>query len=67
MDYRVRLIPRLHPVDAKGQPGPDAPVFEIAFPEASIQTLRGRAERITGQRSARIIAGDTSCDGAPLC
>jgi hypothetical protein len=67
MDYRVKLRPRLHVLDATGQPVPDAHVIEIAFPGASIQTPRGCVERITGQGSARIIVGDILSEGVPLC
>ncbi|MFC3215515.1 MULTISPECIES: hypothetical protein [Sphingomonadales] len=67
MDYRVKLMPRIHVLDATGQLVPDAHVIEIAFPGASIQTPRGRIERITGQGSARITVDDILSEGVPLC
>ncbi|EIZ77299.1 hypothetical protein WSK_4139 [Novosphingobium sp. Rr 2-17] len=67
MDYRVKLVPQLVILDAEGQPVDNAHVIEIAFPGASIETLHGRVDTISGQGSAKIIVGDTTYRGVPLC
>lgn len=67
MEYRVKLLPRLCVIDADEQPVADAHVIEISFPGDVIQTLHGRVNTITGAGSAKIIVGDATIRGVPLC
>lgn len=67
MDYRVKLVPRLCVIDADEQPVDDAHVIEISFPGDTIDTLHGRINTITGAGTAKIIVGDLTIRGVPLC
>lgn len=67
MEYRVKLLPRLCVLDAEERPVVDAHVIEISFPGDAIDTLHGRVNTITGAGTAKIIVGDLTIRGVPLC
>jgi hypothetical protein len=67
MDYRVKLLPRLCVIDAQDQPVADAHVLEISFPGDVIHTMHGRMNTIAGAGAAKIIVGDVTVRGVPLC
>jgi hypothetical protein len=67
MPYRVQLVPRPIVIDADGLPVPNSHVVEIAFPGDAIETVLGRVNTIVGPGNAKILVGDATIRGVPLC
>jgi hypothetical protein len=67
MIYRVQLVPQPIVIDADGLPVPNSHVVEITFPGDAIETAMGRVNTIVGAGLAKIIVGDTTVRGVPLC
>jgi hypothetical protein len=67
MIYRVQLVPQPIVIDADGLPMPNSHVVEITFPGDAIETAMGRVNTIVGAGLAKIIVGDTTVRGVPLC
>lgn len=65
--YRVQLSPLPIVVDAGGSPVTDSHVVEITFPGDTIQTALGPVSTIVGPGVAKIIVGETTIRGVPLC
>lgn len=65
--YRVQLSPLPIVVDGDDAPVPDAHVVEITFPGDTIQTALGPVNTIVGPGVAKIIVGETTIRGVPLC
>ena len=66
-DYRVRIAPVPTVIDAEGLPVDQAQVLEISFPGETIDTPIGRANVIVGAGVAKIMVGDATIRGVPLC
>ena len=67
MSYRVQLVPRPIVIDAVGLPVPNSHVVEITFPGDVIETPLGRVNTIVGPGAAKILVGDITVRGVPLC
>ena len=67
MIYRVQLVPQPIVVDVDGAPVADSHVVEIAFPGDAVETVLGRVNTIVGPGLAKILVGDTTVRGVPLC
>lgn len=67
MIYRVQLVPQPIVIDADGLPVANSHVVEITFPGDAIQTALGRVNTIVGPGVAKILVGDTTIRGVPLC
>jgi hypothetical protein len=67
MIYRVQLVPQPIVIDADGLPVPNSYVVEITFPGDTIETAMGRVNTIVGAGVAKIIVGDSTVRGVPLC
>jgi hypothetical protein len=67
MIYRVQLVPQPIVIDADGLPVPNSHVVEITFPGDAIETAMGRVNTIVGAGLAKIIVGDITVRGVPLC
>ncbi|MEG3167907.1 hypothetical protein U1737_06825 [Sphingomonas sp. LB3N6] len=67
MIYRVQLVPQPIVIDADGLPIPNSHVVEITFPGDTIETALGRVNTIVGAGVAKIIVGDATIRGVPLC
>ena len=67
MTYRVQLVPSPIVVDADGLPVGNSHVVEIVFPGDTIETLLGRVNTIVGPGVAKIIVGEATIRGVPLC
>jgi len=67
MIYRVQLVPRPIVIDADGLPVANSHVVEITFPGDAIETALGRVNTIVGAGVAKIIVGDVTVRGVPLC
>jgi hypothetical protein len=65
--YRVQLVPRPIVIDAKGLPVANSHVVEIVFPGDFIETALGKVNTIVGPGAAKIIVGDVTVRGVPLC
>jgi hypothetical protein len=65
--YRVQLVPSPIVVDADGLPVANSHVVEIVFPGDMIETTLGKVSTIVGPGTAKIIVGDTTLRGIPLC
>lgn len=65
--YRVQLTPRPIVIDAAGLPVSNSHVVEITFPGDVIETMQGRVNTIVGPGAAKIIVGDATIRGVPLC
>lgn len=67
MIYRVQLVPQPIVIDADGLPVANSHVVEITFPGDAIETALGRVNTIVGAGVAKIIVGDLTVRGVPLC
>ena len=67
MPYRVQLVPQPIVIDADGLPVPNSHVVEITFPGDAIETIVGRVNTIVGPGVAKVIVGDATIRGIPLC
>jgi len=67
MIYCVQLVPQPIVIDADGLPVPNSHVVEITFPGDAIETALGRVNTIVGAGLAKIIVGDITVRGVPLC
>lgn len=67
MSYRVQLVPHPIVIDAIGLPVPNSHVVEITFPGDAIETIVGRVNTIVGPGVAKVIVGDATIRGIPLC
>ena len=67
MPYRVQLVPRPIVIDADGLPVPNSHVVEITFPGDAIETALGRVNTIVGPGTAKVLVGDATIRGVPLC
>ena len=67
MSYRVQLVPRPIVIDADGLPVPNSHVVEITFPGDAIETALGRVNTIVGPGTAKVLVGDATIRGVPLC
>ena len=67
MSYRVQLVPQPIVIDADGLPVANSHVVEITFPGDAIETALGRMNTIVGAGLAKIIVGDATVRGVPLC
>ena len=67
MIYRVQLVPQPIVIDADGLPVANSHVFEITFPGDAIATALGRVNTIVGPGVAKILVGDITVRGVPLC
>jgi hypothetical protein len=65
--YRVQLVPRPIVIDAEGLPVVNSHVVEIVFPGDAIETALGKVNTIVGPGAAKIIVGDMTVRGVPLC
>lgn len=65
--YRVQLLPLPIVVDMHLQPVPNSHVVEIVFPSGSVETALGKVNTIAGRGVAKIIVGDMTVRGVPLC
>lgn len=65
--YRVQLVPRPIVIDANGLPVASSHVVEIVFPGDVIETALGKVNTIVGPGAAKIIVGDMTVRGVPLC
>ena len=63
----MQLVPQLRVLDGEGEPVAHGHVIEITFPGAAIETLHGRVNTIVGAGVAKIMVGDTTLRGVPLC
>jgi hypothetical protein len=66
MLYRGQLVPLPIAVDADGLPVANSHV-EITFPGDVIKTALGRTNTIVRAGVAKIIVGDATTRGGPLC
>jgi len=67
MIYRVQLVPQPIVINADGLPVANSHVVEITFPGDAIETVLGRVNTIVGAGVAKIIVGDVTLRGVPLC
>jgi hypothetical protein len=67
MSYRVQLVPQPIVIDADGLPVPNSHVVEITFPGDTIETALGSVNTIVGAGVAKIVVGDATVRGVPLC
>jgi hypothetical protein len=67
MAYRVQLLPRPVVVDDDGLLVPSSHVVDIVFPQDAIETMMGKVMTIVGPGTAKIIVGDGTYRGVPLC
>lgn len=67
MEYRVKLVPRLCVIDTDDKPVAGAYVIEVSFPGEAIETIHGRMNTIAGAGAAKIIVGNLTVRGVPLC
>ena len=67
MIYRVQLVPQPIVIDADSRPVANSHVVEIIFPGDTIDTVLGRVNTIVGPGTAKILVGDTTIRGVPLC
>ena len=67
MIYRVQLVPQPIVINADGLPVANSHVVEITFPGDAIETALGRVNTIVGPGVAKIIVGDATVRGVPLC
>ena len=67
MIYRVQLVPQPIVIDADGLPVANSHVVEITFPGDAIETALGRVNTIVGPGVAKVLVGDTTIRGVPLC
>ena len=67
MICRVQLVPQPIVIDADGLPVANSHVVEITFPGDAIETALGRVNTIVGAGVAKIIVGDLTARGVPLC
>jgi hypothetical protein len=65
--YRVQLVPSPIVVDADGLPVANSHVVEIVFSGDMIETTLGKVNTIVGPGTAKIIVGETTLRGIPLC
>jgi hypothetical protein len=65
--YRVKLVPSPIVIDADGLPVANSHVVEIVFPGDTIETALGKVNTIVGPGTAKIIVGETTLRGVPLC
>ena len=65
--YCVHLTPRPMVIDSAGLPVANSHVVEITFAGDAIETMQGRVNTIVGPGVAKIIVGDATMRGVPLC
>lgn len=65
--YRVQLVPFPAVIDADGLPVAHCHVVEIVFPGDTVETALGPINRIVGPGVAKILVGDATIRGVPLC
>ena len=54
-------------IDSAGLPVANSHVVEITFAGDAIETMQGRVNTIVGPGVAKIIVGDATMRGVPLC
>lgn len=67
MIYRVQLVPQPIVIDADGLPVANSHVVEITFPGDAIETAMGHVNTIVGPGIIKILVGDITVRGVPLC
>lgn len=67
MAYRVQLPPRPIVIDDNGLPVASFHVVDIDFPQRAIESMMGGVTTIVGPGTAKIIVGDGTYCGVPLC
>ena len=65
--YRVRIFPTPLVIDRQGTPVADAFIVAIHFPRAVTATSAGHVPVVTGAGNARILVGNATIRGVPLC
>ena len=65
--YRVRIAPAPVVLDEQGELVADAFIVSIRFPRETKDTLAGRVPVVTGAGVARILVGNATIRGVPLC
>ena len=65
--YRVRLTPLPTVIDDDDQAIAGTHVVEIVFPGQTIETRLGPVNTIIGAGVAKILVGETTIRGVPLC
>ena len=65
--YRVQLVPRPMVIDADSLLVPGSHVIEIVFPGDTVDTLLGPVNTIVAQGVAKILVGEVTVRGVPLC
>ena len=65
--YRVQLVPLPAVVDAEGLSVANSHVVEIVFPGDTIETMLGPVNTIVGPGAAKILVGESTIRGVPLC
>jgi hypothetical protein len=67
MSYRVQLVRQPLVIDADGLPVSNSHAVEITVPGDAIETAMGRVNTIVGAGVAKILVGDATVLGVPLC
>lgn len=65
--YQVQLAPFPAVIDGDGLPVANSHVVEIVFPGDTIETALGPVNTIVGPGTAKILVGETTIRGVPLC
>ncbi|WBO24472.1 hypothetical protein [Sphingomonas abietis] len=65
--YRVQLVPFPAVIDADGLLVANSHVVEIVFPGDRVETALGPVNTIVGPGTAKILVGETTIRGVPLC
>jgi len=65
--FQVKLVPQPIVIDANGLPVSNAHVVEIVFPGDVIETNLGKVNTIVGPGVAKVIVGEVTYRGVPLC
>jgi hypothetical protein len=65
--YRVRIFPNPVVIDRDDRPVADAFVVAIRFPRTRTGTSAGHVPVVKGAGEARILVGDATIRGVPLC
>ena len=65
--YRVRLVPFPAVINADGLLVANSHVVEIVFPGDTIETALGPVNTIVGPGAAKVLVGEATIRGVPLC
>ena len=65
--YRVRVSPLPAVVDENDQLVSGALVLEIHFPSQKVETGQGSLHMLMGPGMAKVVVGDRTIRGVPLC